>query len=678
MLSSLTKIPTVPVALCVAAGILSYVYLSGPVLAVALILWLAAALLLWNRGLRFVPVSMAAFPLGIALAALSAPLTCPVYLQDGNERTYTGRVADVSAGTSSVRALIDVTSHGSVFRTNIVTGIDAVDFSEGDEIEFRTRLDPVPDPGELPGLRSAYTQSLSGKYSAVAFVPAGEIRLVQSCGGFRGFVNELRDDVRDRILLSGLSPRVAFFLAATVVGDSSGFSADDRESFRNTGLSHLLCVSGLHTGIIAALVSLALFPLKHWQRVGRLRHLVTIAVIWLYAMMVGFTPSVVRAAVMLSLVLIGHVTQRGAYSFNSLALAAIVILLIEPYSLFSVGFLLSFSAVAGLLLFSRKLNPVPERNFRLHNLVALVIAPVAAMAGMLPVILAVFGRIPPLFLPVNALVAVVFPIFMCLGLGCTLLSAFGLHLTPLVWAVDKMGEFIFGISQFASDLSGSAGDVSLTTLGAVALAGVILCVAAALRLSTARHRRIALVCSLSCVLLMACAETARRPEPKAAMYVVSTTGRTDILVRDGKRLYVVNAHSSPRDSSTFNQECRKSYGDFMNHADIDSLIPVVGNLRHGQFRRSAGRVYFRGTEILVLNGTSSDSIDIAFGAEVGAVLVSRGYRGNLSAVLEANPGGIILLDARASQSLRSKCLEETTRTHRPFIDLRFKSTVRVQ
>lgn len=670
MLSSLTKIPAVPVSLCLAAGILSYIWLQWQAVVVVAVLCGICVAILWCRGLRFISISLLGLPVGMALVAFSAPGECPDFLLDGNVRTYTGRIVAVSSGPLSVRALVDISPRGGGFRVHIVTGSEVRRFSVGDEIEFRAELDPVPGQGDLPGLQMAYTQALPGKYSATAFVQSGEIRITRTCSGFRKFINDLRDSVLDHILVSGLSQRMAFFLAGTVVGDSSGLSIEDREVFRNTGLSHLLCVSGLHTGIVAALVSLVLFPFRHWQRMGRFRHLVTIAVIWLYALMVGFTPSVVRAAVMLSLVLIGHITQRGASSFNSLALAAIVILVFEPYSIFSVGFLLSFSAVAGLLLFTRKLNPVPEHNHRLHNLVGLVVAPLAAMAGMLPVILTVFGRIPPLFLPLNALVAVVFPVFMCLGLGCALLSASGVHLVPLIWTVDKLGEFIFNLSHRASVMSGSAGDISVTTAGAVALAGGILCAAAWLHFSSRKYRRIASMCSLSCVLLMVCAEIFRVPEPKSAMYVVNTSGRTDILARDGKRLYIANAHSSIRDSLLFSLECRKSYERFMDYAGIDSIIPVTGNFRHGQFRRSGGRINFRGRELLVLNGSSSDSIDTAFGGEVCAVVVSRGYRGDLSTVLDANSGGTIILDARASQRLRMKCRTDCGKGDRELIDLR--------
>lgn len=151
---------------------------------------------------------------------------------------------------------------------------------------------------------------------------------------------------------SVLSETESGILAAVCFGDTSFLREDIIAAFRGSGLSHLLVVSGLHVSMVA----LALCQL--FRRSGRrLSCLLTLAGLWFFAWLVGLSPSVLRAATMASLWLIGRWLFCRADGLNSLGLAALVVLGVNPCAVFHGGCQLSFAATLGVLLLAPRLTP---------------------------------------------------------------------------------------------------------------------------------------------------------------------------------------------------------------------------------------------------------------------------------------------------------------------------------
>ena len=144
-------------------------------------------------------------------------------------------------------------------------------------------------------------------------------------------------------------------LAAVCFGERSYLDAPTTEAFRVSGLNHLLVVSGLHVSMVALALQWLL------RRLGRhVCTLLSLAGVWWFAWLVGFSPSVLRAAVMGSMWLIGRWLFCRADGLSSLGLAALVVLAVNPCSVFHVGFQLSFAATLGVLLLARRLTPSRE------------------------------------------------------------------------------------------------------------------------------------------------------------------------------------------------------------------------------------------------------------------------------------------------------------------------------
>ncbi len=169
-------------------------------------------------------------------------------------------------------------------------------------------------------------------------------------------LDRLRQKLAEDIFLSGISHRSAAVLSALVVGDRSTLSREDKSVFAATGTSHLIAISGLHIGLVAALMYLLVQ--WGWRRIPQLcsrwpakvaaAPFAMVAAL-IYAAMAGFSIPTQRALIMLLIVMLGTLFRRSAESVRVLGLALFAVVLWDPLSVISAGFWLSFGAVAAIL-----------------------------------------------------------------------------------------------------------------------------------------------------------------------------------------------------------------------------------------------------------------------------------------------------------------------------------------
>jgi competence protein ComEC len=207
------------------------------------------------------------------------------------------------------------------------------------------------------------------------------------------------DRTRDAILAGGvaLEPTVRGLVAGFLVGDDRGLPDTVRDEFRASGLSHLLVVSGANLAFVLALVRPALRRLS-----SRGRLVGSLATVVLFGSITRWEPSVVRAAAMASIALVAAAAGRPQPGMRVLALAVSASLLLDPFLLVSIGFLLSVGASTGILLLAR---PIASRLRGPRVVVEPLAVTAAAQIGVLPVSLPVFGSVPLVALPANLLAA---------------------------------------------------------------------------------------------------------------------------------------------------------------------------------------------------------------------------------------------------------------------------------
>ncbi len=192
---------------------------------------------------------------------------------------------------------------------------------------------------------------------------------------------------------------------ALVLGVKDKLNDEIRETYASTGAMHVLAVSGLHVGIIYLIISFLLLPLKKIPG-GRWLHMgLCIIILWAYALITGFSPSVMRAATMFSFFIIAQTSGRQNNIYNALGASAFFLLCVNPYLIVSVGFQLSYLAVAGIVFLQPRIYRWFASDYwAVDKIWQLTSVSLAAQAATFPLGLFYFNQFPTYFLISNLLV----------------------------------------------------------------------------------------------------------------------------------------------------------------------------------------------------------------------------------------------------------------------------------
>jgi competence protein ComEC len=243
----------------------------------------------------------------------------------------------------------------------------------------------------------------------------------------------------------------SLFLKEILLGSKEGMTPDDRDIYQRTGVMHLFAVSGLHLGFVfAALMAAAgLFGLKRIPT-----FIMVTAGIWGYAALIDFTSPITRAAIMATVGLAAYLWQQRQNAMNSLALAALVLLLLNPSLLFDPGFQLSFTATWGIIYLAVPLNrhiPLPA------GIREAITVPLAAQLAILPLIASYFNQVAILGLLANILVVPLAGFVVYLGLvGMMLALAAPALFNPFFLAAGALSIPIKGLLSLLAELPSAA------------------------------------------------------------------------------------------------------------------------------------------------------------------------------------------------------------------------------
>lgn len=215
----------------------------------------------------------------------------------------------------------------------------------GDSLLFYSRISPLhqhTNPGEF-----SYARYLKQKNVYNQLIPYTKIESNGHSHNVVSFFNTLREQLLAKTARLTKDSISRTLINALCLGYTNDLDSEFRNLFITTGTVHLLSVSGLHTGAIYLFI---LFAVRHTGLSGRKTELCVLPLLWCYACLTGLSPSVVRASVILSFITIGKAFNRTYNPINSLAASAFFTLLVRPSTLYSLSFLLSYSAYAGILI----------------------------------------------------------------------------------------------------------------------------------------------------------------------------------------------------------------------------------------------------------------------------------------------------------------------------------------
>jgi competence protein ComEC len=240
----------------------------------------------------------------------------------------------------------------------------------------------------------------------------------------------------------GISENRLAMVAAITLGQKKLLDQEQKQNFIDSGIMHIMAVSGLHAGIISMFVFSMLFFLK--GRLNILRVLITIMVLWSFAFVTGLTTSVLRATLMFSFIQAGYLLKRRVNSINSVLASAFVLIIVRPSVIFDAGFLLSYSAVIYLISFYQSLYiKLHLKNWLSDKVWQAAVVTIIAQAGTLPLTIMLFNRFPTYFIITNIIIV---PIsFMLIISGCLL---------PLAYPVKFLSGLIAILINYLTRLTG--------------------------------------------------------------------------------------------------------------------------------------------------------------------------------------------------------------------------------
>jgi len=193
--------------------------------------------------------------------------------------------------------------------------------------------------------------------------------------------------------------------SAILLGYDEYLDQDLRQLYSGSGAMHILCVSGLHVGIIFLMFNTLLAFIKRYKYGIPIHAFIIIIIIWFYALITGLSPSVFRSATMFSIITIGMMMNRKSSTSNSLAVSAFVLLLYNPYLLFHIGFQLSYMAVLSILLIQAYISKLFDSNWLIIRKTRdLVAVSLAAQIGTFPLAIYYFHQFPNYFILTNLIV----------------------------------------------------------------------------------------------------------------------------------------------------------------------------------------------------------------------------------------------------------------------------------
>jgi competence protein ComEC len=294
----------------------------------------------------------------------------------------------------------------------------AKNLSYGDELLIKSSYNTIDQPYNPAEFN--YKQYLADKniYYQQFLYPHHYLVLVHEAGNpVIAYALRMRRSLVEKLKANMHDPDAIAVASTLILGYRADLSSDVLQAYSKTGTVYVLTVSGAQLAVIYFLLSFLLSFLGRHKYGKILRAIIIIGVLWYYALITGLSPAICRAAVVLSMVVIGRTYNRYINTLNILAFSAFVLLLYDPYLITEVGFQLAYLAVGGLIIF----RPIVYKWLVFKNKIAdriwnLCSVSIAAQVVTFPLSMFYFHQFPVYFLAANLLAVLPVAIIMYTGI----------------------------------------------------------------------------------------------------------------------------------------------------------------------------------------------------------------------------------------------------------------------
>jgi competence protein ComEC len=278
---------------------------------------------------------------------------------------------------------------GKILLTTLKDDLGQV-FGYGNNIEINGQLS-IPKGRRNPGGFDYKNFLAKSGISATIFASKDNIKVYEGIkqNVFINVGSNIRNGIIN-VINKSLPTDQAGLLNGMLIGYKAGLSKEVQGNFSDSGLSHIMAVSGMN---VAFIVMPLVFLFKKFYIKQKIANSIIIVLLILFVFIAGFSPSVVRAVIMGIVILIGQMIRRESDVITSMSLAAIILLIYNPYTFFDIGFQLSFAATFSLVLFYKNIKGMLNFKYIPGFLADLLAVTLAAQIGVYPLIIYYFNKI---------------------------------------------------------------------------------------------------------------------------------------------------------------------------------------------------------------------------------------------------------------------------------------------
>ena len=250
------------------------------------------------------------------------------------------------------------------------------------------------------------------------------------------FANQLQKKLLQLFDDSHLNKNENAVISAILLGADDKMDAELIRSYSNTGVSHILSVSGMHVGIIYMILQYIFFFLRKNKQQKTLKACIILLIIWFYACLTGLSPSVMRASTMFSFFAFANIIQRKGNIFNSLSSSLLLFTLWNPLLIFDMGLQLSYAAVFGIVWIEKRISDKYQPKTKVGKYFwDIICVSLAAQLFTFPISLYYFHQFPLYFLLANMAIISITPLIVANGIFLLLFSFWQ-------WAYDGLAYLL--------------------------------------------------------------------------------------------------------------------------------------------------------------------------------------------------------------------------------------------
>lgn len=338
---------------------------------------------------------------------------------------------------STAGKIIVYTQKDSVFAT----------LKMGNAFVFSKSLTRIVNSGNPGGYNYERFCSFQDIYHQVYLLPKDVEQITKlPVNKFKGFIYNIQHWVLDNLKKYIKDNNALSIAEALLIGYREDLDKDLVKAYSNTGVVHIIAISGMHLGMIYWMLLLCFRSLKQTTTLKIVRAITVIIILWLFSAVAGLAPSIVRSAIMFSVIAIGESFNKKSGIYNSLALSAFIILLFQPFALWDVGFQLSYAAVLSIALFSASIKKwYYVKNKLLQAFFNLNAITISAQVLTLPIVLYHFHQFPTYFLLTNLIAVPISSIILFAEIGLLIIA----FITPFAnWLGNCINSIIIWLNNF--------------------------------------------------------------------------------------------------------------------------------------------------------------------------------------------------------------------------------------